>query len=214
MLQLFYEAPLVLGGAFLRQKQAGLRAVLHTIVRVANWLLRWPITGLNASVFVVALGLLGECRNCEITPIAHRFVFNDIYPVCGLLAPAGGFALWFARRNVHKGILLTDSGAFDGDLLVSAAGRCRHRGAFVDRIKLQRSAPYLLFASEPILVLWWIWNHVVAAGIMLLFVMAIGKLFKPSGQRLATLMRPASALGLSTIQGMIWKIVITLCGCC
>ena len=49
MMQLFYEAPLVLGAAFLRQKQIGLRAALHTIVRVANWLLRWPITGLNVT---------------------------------------------------------------------------------------------------------------------------------------------------------------------
>ncbi len=210
MLQLFYEAPLVLGAAFLRQKQAGLRAVLHSIVRGANWLLRWPITGLNASIFVVALGFLGIQKLRDITPIADRVAFNDLYLVCALLAALALTALWFARRNVHKGILLTDlalsTAIFSSVMLVVAVAA----GLVLEPGQLQKPTPYLLFASKPILVLWWIWNHVVAAGILLLTVMAVGKIFKPAGQRLATLMRPASALGLSTIQGMIWKIVITL----
>lgn len=213
LLQLFYEAPLVLGGAFLSKKQKGMRGLINWIIRSANWLLRWPITGLNTAVFFCAAGLLllQKMREiADVTPAAPYLGFNDIYAVIVLLAVLAAASLWFARRYVHRGILLTDialsTAITSAVLLVPAV-----IAAFVvDADLLQRPAPYLWFAAWPILSLWWVWNHLVAFGVILLVVMAAVKLVRPRGLPLKTLMRPASALGLSTIQGTIWKIFITI----
>ena len=214
MLQLFYEAPLILGAAFLSKRQTGMRGILNSVIRIANWLIRWPITGLNTAVFVCASGLLVVQKLREIaavTPkVAAYLAFSDIYTVCMLLVLLAAAALWFARRNVHRGILLTDlalSTAISSALLLILAV---FAGLFIDPAKMQGPAPYLWFAAWPILSLWWVWNHLVAAGVVLLLVMALAKAVSPRGLKLKTLMRPASALGLSTIQGTIWKIFITI----
>ncbi len=79
----------------------------------------------------------------------------------------------------------------------------------VEPSRLEGLANYLLYASVPILLFWLIWSHIVVAGVVLVTAVWIRHLWRPHA-RLGTPMRPAAALGLTMIQGVIWKIIIAL----
>jgi hypothetical protein len=211
MLQLFYEAPLVLGSAFLRRPQFGLRRLLCRLILFANWLLRWPITGLNTAVILGALALLALLKLREVAPQAALAQVHEVTSVsCALAALVAG-ALVLARRSRGYSILLTElavSAAIFGTLLVAALGAAV---AIMGWDALAGPAPILRLASIPIMALWWLWSHIVVAAIAILFAAALWGTLR--GRRRATagtLMRPAAALGLTTIQGMIFKVLIAI----
>nr|MCU0955274.1 hypothetical protein [Hyphomicrobium sp.] len=60
MLKLFYEAPQVLGDCFFDKTRNVFATIIENLVRLATWILRWPITGLNIVALLCALALLAR----------------------------------------------------------------------------------------------------------------------------------------------------------
>lgn len=210
MLQLFYEAPLVLSAAFMRREQAGLRRVIASIVRIANWLLRWPISGLNIAVFFAILGLAGmhflEARSAWLAQLA---VPDAIYIGLGLALTAM-LAIRLADRKDDKNILrseLAPSTAISALVLLAVLVAAYQTAG---PAALEGLSKYLLFAAVPLLLLWLVWSHLVVAGIIVLGLVALGWTFLPRSRRQGTPMQPAVALAVTMMQGVIWKIVIAL----
>lgn len=209
-LQVFYEAPLVLSAAFMRRRQQGLRRVIARLVRVANWLLRWPISGLNIAVFFAALGLAGIESLRERWPGTALLQLPDALYVGAMLATIAVVALRHTDRKDDKNILrseLAPSTAISAIILLVAlmiAFQALPAG------KLEGLATYLLLAAVPILLFWLVWSHLVVAGIVLIAIAALRYLVWPPARKLGTPMQPAAALGLTMMQGVIWKIVIAL----
>lgn len=209
-LQVFYEAPLVLSAAFMRRRQEGLRRVIARLVRFANWLLRWPISGLNIAVFFAALGLAGVESLRESWPGVALLQLPDAAFVAITLAIIAATALRHSDRQDDKNILrseLAPSTAISAIVLLSALGIAYQA---LPSGTLEGLATYLLLAAVPILLFWLVWSHLVVAGIVLIALAALRYLLWPPARRLGTPMQPAAALGLTMMQGVIWKIVIAL----
>ena len=51
LIELFLEAPFVLGRAFLGGNVGRFENMIRKLILASNWIMRWPIAGLNASIF-------------------------------------------------------------------------------------------------------------------------------------------------------------------
>lgn len=207
-LKLFYEAPQVLGEAMLAQCKSGAFGVLRFLILAANWILRWPITGLNVAAFMCAivLILLRQSRNIAFL---KDFEPNSAYPIAIILILLAIGAFFFARWRLNRDVALTDIGLstaiFSAVLLVAVAVSW----VFTLVDPKAGPAPYLLAAGNFIFFAWAVWSHLVVLAIVLLAILGIGRLFG-IGKGGVPLRRPAAALALNTLQGIIWKIAITL----
>ncbi|MGQ0673885.1 MAG: hypothetical protein ACT4N2_13555 [Hyphomicrobium sp.] len=212
MMQLFYEAPLVLGAALMRETQRGLGKLVNTLVVIANWLVRAPITGLNATIFVAALAMLLLQKLREALPTLVFPKSFDVYYIGAVLAITVLIATLSARRSrsANKPIILTDLAASMAGFGACLVGAYLLGMLIVGPSAMNDPAPYLRWASFPILALWWLWSHLVVAAIFLLLAMYVWRLVTPRSWRRANLVRLSAALGLTTIQGMIWKILIAV----
>lgn len=209
LLQVFYEAPLVLSAAFMRRRQTGLRRLLARLIRIANWLLRWPISGLNTSVFFAALALWAVEGLRERWPKSILFSQHDAYYVCAALLVIAAVAIRMTRRDDDKNILRSELAPSTATSAVVLMVALAIADQFAAPQHLTGLASYLLLASVPILLFWLLWSHVVVAGVVLVGAVWIRHIIAPDPWR-GTPMRPAAALGLTMIQGVIWKIIIAL----
>jgi hypothetical protein len=203
-LRLFFEAPSILAKGFLEQSTGLFHRTLSFFTIAATWLLRWPIAGMNVTAFICAgvVLLLNELKWFNHVPLAVSLMAT--------LAVLffGGIAL--ARARLHRDIWLTDVSlataivagiAFLAVILLNGVLPVR---------ELARPIDYLALSLPLILRIWVIWSVVIAIAIALLTLLYIkrGLGFRPAGAFPAA--RPSAALGLALLQGLIWKVAVTL----
>ena len=210
LLKLFYEAPQVLGDCFLEHSRSGFANAIAALVRIANWILRWPITGLNIVALVCALALLARQRLIDVGQLQPFLTVELPFALAGILAVLALLSLAFARWRVHRDIALSDIGMSTFVFsLVSIAAILAAKAYFLPEA-LANPAVYLMTAGVAIFSFWYIWNYGVLLAIVILAMLAAQQVvFRRSEDRIP-LARPAAAVGLSVIQGVIYKIVIAL----
>lgn len=210
MMKLFYEAPQVLGDGFIQRGHDYLQDVTGTLVKFANWLLRWPITGLSVAASACALVLLVRQRIIgigvsSITPFLMLDLPTTIAVILGLLSIAAvTFALW----RMHRDIALTDIGFSSAVFALVMMAVIAIAKVFVPADVLESPPVYLMFVGEAIFGTWMVWNCAIALGILLVAIMTVRRIF--SRRHPVIVARAAAAVGLCAIQGFIWKIVIVL----
>lgn len=210
MLQLFYESPLVLGHAFLPSGQKGGLRLLRALILAANWILRWPLTGINASMFVCAIVVLALHALHRFEVLSFLMPRDFAYPAMAMLALLTVGALAFGNWRLHRDIALADIGfstAVFSALLLTALV-LEQLWTSGDRAATQRSEAfeYLHLGGEIFIFTAFLWTHVVTLAIIVfLFLYAWRKITRSP----IPLMRPAVALGLTALQAVVWKIGIS-----
>ncbi len=210
MLKLFYEAPQVLGDCFLDQSRNGLANAIAALVRMANWILRWPITGLNTVALVGALVLLARQRFIELGQ-GQLFAPGDLAMMMAtvfFLLAIG--SLSFARWRVNRDIALADIGMSTMVFALLAAGVILVTEFLLAPDLLGNPAIYLMGAGVAIFAFWFLWNYAVFIAILLLVALGLQQAIGGARTVRVPMARPASAVGLSVVQGVIYKIVIAL----
>lgn len=210
MLKLFYEAPQVLGDCFLDKSRNAFANAIAGLMRLANWILRWPITGLNIVALVCAVALLARQRLIDVGEVRSFLTLELADVMVGLLALLAILSLLFARWRVHRDIALTDIGMSTMVFAVVSAAAILLIQHFIAPEVLANPAIYLMAAGVAIFAFWFIWNYAMLAAILILGALAIQQLFPGRNTTRVPLIRPAAAVSLSVAQGMIYKIVIAL----
>lgn len=210
MLKLFYEAPQVLGDCFLDKSRNGIANAIAFLVRMANWVLRWPITGLNTVALVCAFAILARQRLVDIGSVQPFLTVELPYVLTGLLATLAIGSVLFARWRVHRDIALTDIGMSTAACSVFMIVAILLARFLLPPESMANPAIYLMGAGTIIFGFWFIWNYAVFIAILLLIALGVTQLLLPKSEKFVPLARPASAIGLCIIQGVIWKILISL----
>lgn len=210
MLQLFYESPLVLGHAFLPAGQKGGLRLLRFLILAANWILRWPLTGINASLFVCALVVLAMHVLGRFEFLKAMMPVDFAYPAMLMLALLAIGALAFGNWRLHRDIALADIGFSTAvfSTLLFAALLIEQVWTSGGRPGTQRSEEYeyLYLAGEIFIFTAFLWTHVVTLAIVVFLALFAWRTVSRSS---IPLTRPAAALGLTALQAMVWKIVIS-----
>ncbi|MDX2307939.1 MAG: hypothetical protein NW216_06865 [Hyphomicrobium sp.] len=205
-LQLFYEAPQVLGECFFDWRKNGLSRMIGALLWLANVMLRWPITGLNTAAFVVAIALLLRQKAAGFTFLTP--VLNEHLPLllAGILVLLAGAAWRFSRSRVDRDIALADIGmstAIFAGLMAVAILVVRFAA---DPAMLDNPALYLMVAGRVILAAWIVWNYAVLFAIFLFLILMLHHAVMGGADRRLGIARAAAAIGLSLIQGVIYKV--------
>lgn len=210
MLKLFYEAPQVLGDCFFDKSKNGLVTAIAALVRLANWILRWPITGLNTVALVCAVALLARQKLIEIGQLKPFLTLDLADVMVGLLAALAIAALLFARWRVYRDIALTDIGMSTMVSSALSAAVILVTQHFLAPDVLANPAVYLMAAGVTIFSFWLIWNYAMLIAIMVLAALGLQQVLAGRNTTRVPFVRPAAAVALSVAQGIIYKIVIAL----
>lgn len=215
-LQLFYEAPQVLGDGFLDGTRNLIASAIDWLVGLANWILRWPITGLNTAALVCAIALLIRQplvdRGKQFAGPPFEFLLMIELPLvmAGLLGILAVCALAFARWRVHRDIALTDIGMSTMVFSTLMMAVILMAYYFVGPEALSNPAIYLMGAGITIFGFWYIWNYAVFLAILLMVPLIVQQVLPFKSIARVALARAAAAVGLSLTQGVIYKVVIAL----
>lgn len=210
MLKLFYEAPQVLGECFFDKTRNVFATVLWNLIRLANWILRWPITGLNIVALVCALTLLLRQRMLDTPDLQPLFIFSLPHVMMALLAGLAVLSLLFARWRVGRDIALTDIGMSTAMFAALSAMAIFITQQVMPDELLMNPAFYLKAAGVVIFGFWMIWNYAMLVAILSLAALAIQQWFEKENTERIPIIRPVAAVSLSVAQGVIYKIVIAL----
>ncbi len=210
MLKLFYEAPQVLGECFFDKTRNGFATVIENLVRGANWILRWPITGLNIVALVCAVVLLLRQKLLEMPDL--QLVMPVALPtvMIALLLLLAAVSLWFARWRVYRDIALTDIGMSTMMFSLLSAAAIFATQNLISADVLANPAVYLMAAGVTIFGFWLIWNYAIFLAILVLIALAIQQWIGGRSVTRIPVIRPAAAVSLSIAQGVIYKIAIAL----
>lgn len=203
VLKLFLEAPFVLGGAFLKGEQPNIYGLIAWLVSASNWIMRWPIAGLNTPVFLGAGALILQ-RALEIPESWLPLTVAGVL-VAIMLAGALGFRKW-----VHREVGLADvslaSFTFSFLLLILlAAARF-----FAPMSILESTQHYIAFGIHLLLLAWTVWTIAIVLAAVLVCLAAVYQAV--SGIRTPPLARPAAAISLNLLLGMVWKLILPVLG--
>lgn len=228
MLMLFFEAPVVL----VESMQKGNRSIVHRLVRrllrIATWLMRWPIAGLTIALFYsgfvfIALRLLG---------VPQSFTSANVENILAVSLPflvAGGVAV--AWKNVHKNIGLTDlslSTAISGTAFLAFV---LLRPMVIDNpwltgLDLVQGTPwlkdlltpsgvtmspltYFLYIFPALGIAWAAWWASVLLAIALLMLLEIWRAIWPWRRPVRRrLVRAWAAVGIVIAQEIVWRLII------
>ncbi len=210
MLNLFYEAPQVLGECFFDKTRNVFAGVIANLTRIANWILRWPITGLNIVALVCALALLLRQKMLETPDLQPLFLFELPHVMIALLLLLGVSALVFARWRVYRDIALTDIGMSTMMFAVLSAAAIFTALNVLPEDALTNPAVYLMAAGLIIFGFWAVWNYAMLFAILALGALAIQQWLERDRTERIPIIRPAAAVSLSVAQGVIYKIAIAL----
>lgn len=210
LLNLFYEAPQVLGECFFDKTRNVFATLTAHLIRLANWILRWPITGLNIVALVCAVALLLHQKMVETPDLHPLFLFELQHVMIALLLALALAALLFARWRVTRDIALTDIGMSTMMFAAFSAGAILTASHVVPGDALSNPAVYLMAAGLVIFGFWAIWNYAMLFAILSLGAIAIQQWWERDRTERISIIRPAAAVGLSVAQGVIYKIVIAL----
>lgn len=227
MVQLFLEAPFFLGRAFLGEDTKLFDRIVRALVLSSNWIMRWPLAGINAAVFPA----------CFVAMILHQFKAFELLPIAVTvtLVAIGGLGLWATLTLQHRRPGVADIGlaAFVASVVLAIAVVAGW--ILVAPETMQDPTTYISIAIRLILLFWFLWGvfniaailTVVAVGIKRVLWRTAGKLAAVTkrGPGLATgdgqsygrngplpLARPGAAIGLGVTIGVIWKLVLAVLG--
>lgn len=210
MLKLFYEAPQVLSECFFDKTRNVFATVIGSLIRLANWILRWPITGLNIVALVCALALLLRQRMLDTPDLQPLFLFGLPQVMTALLAGLAVLSLLFARWRVYRDIALTDIGMSTAMFSALSAAAILVTQQSMPPEVLANPAIYLMAAGVVIFGFWLIWNYAMLIAILSLGALAVQQWFEKDKTERVPIIRPVAAVSLSVAQGVIYKIVIAL----
>jgi hypothetical protein len=203
VVQLFLEAPFVLGGAFLRGYEHGIYWLIARLVRASNWIMRWPIAGLNVPIYLTA-GIAILMREFLSDPKWLPYIVAG-----GLLFTMLGGALAF-RAFVHRKVGLADvalaSCVFSLPLLMAVGAAAW----LTDPATLQQPQPYIAIGIHLLLLVWTVWSIIIVAAAVLTCVAALYQAV--SRLRSPPLARASAAISLNLLLGMIWKLILPVIG--
>lgn len=200
--QLFLEAPFVLGGAFLKGYDSGVYGLIAWLVRTSNWIMRWPIAGLNVPIFLTA----------GIAILMREFLADSWLPyiVAGSLVFTMLGGAWAFRTFVHRKVGLADvalaSCVFSFPLLIGVAAAVGFAGAET----VQTPQPYIAIGIHLLLAAWTVWSITIVAAAVLTCLAAIYQTI--SRRRSPPLARASAAISLNLMLGMIWKLILPVIG--
>lgn len=210
MLKLFYEAPQVLGECFFDKTRNVFATVIENLVRLATWILRWPITGLNIVALLCALALLARQKMLDTPDIKPLFLFELPTVMMGLLVVLAVLSLLFARWRVYRDIALTDIGMSTMMFSALSAVAIFIAQQTLPADVLANPAIYLMAGGVVIFGSWLIWNYAILFAILSLAALAIQQGLERDRTERIPVIRPAAAVSLSVSQGVVYKIVIAL----
>lgn len=200
--QLFLEAPFVLGGAFLKGYEGGIYGLIAWLVRTSNWIMRWPIAGLNVPIFLTA----------GIAILMREFLSDDWLPyiVAGSLVFTMLGGAWAFRTFVHRKVGLADvalaSCVFSLPLLMAVAAAVGLAGSET----VHSPQPYIAIGIHLLLLAWTVWSITIVAAAVLTCLAAIYQM--TSRRRSPPLARASAAISLNLMLGMIWKLILPVIG--
>lgn len=229
LLQLFFEAPLVLSQSLLARPLGPLHWMMHVLTLFAAWLIRWPIAGINMAVFTTCLVLVvTEPLRAPLPPTLEPFLVSGILLVLAVL----GF--WFASWRWRHDIVLTEISIATSicsiiltllilaQVYVPVMAKTSSFAAAIMHLSIEYMpalsgdtsiASLLVQVSKVIFLLWLGWTAVVVAACAVLFLMMLVRLpqrLSTGARRSPAVTRSAAAIGLVIAQGLIWKIVVSL----
>ena len=210
VLQLFLESPYILGRAFLKGADRGLIGIISWMIMAANWIMRWPISGLHVAVFSTAAFAIPFV-------IARDFLNVDTSGMLGTIVAGGLVATsliyyFVFLRNVHKKIGLADlalAGVLASIGLLICLGLAQligPPGATQSEIK------YLLFATLLIAVAWIAWTVVINLAALLITLIGVKRFLLKAPRGSTPLARPAASASLNILLGIVWKFILTILG--
>ena len=212
LIELFLEAPFVLGRAFLGGNVGRFENMIRKLILASNWIMRWPIAGLNASIFSA----------CFAAMVLRQFDRLDLLPlvvIAALLAVAA-IGLLSSSQLRHRRPGLADIGLAS---LVSALGLAVVVAVAwaLGHAEAMRSPPtYLAISIRLILFFWFLWTALNVTAVILLTLVGAKRWLqrKPKedtgtlSSRSVPLSRPAAAVGLGVMIGIVWKLVLSVLG--
>ena len=222
MIELFLEAPFVLGRAFVGDSEGLLDKVIAKLILAANWLMRWPLAGLNAAIFAC----------CFTAVVLSQFGRLDLLPIgviatLLLVANAGRKAM-LAWRHEKPG--LSDLGLTTMVCSVALAAIvalwCLVSGEWLSFEPQATAVSCLNISVRIILGFWFFWSTLNVAGVIIVSLVAAGRYLVWLYQRLfdqakapdswktkiQPLARPGAAIGVGVLIGIIWKLVLSALG--
>lgn len=207
ILKLFFEAPHIIASGLLDECRTGIHAALRYLVYIAIWLLRWPITGMQLSVFGAAsvylmLSPYGQSSGIE-TPLLVMASLA-MTAMAGLL-----FAWWRARYDT--GLTSVGLATAIASTLSIAAIACVVYAApslLSDPTDARRIEAYLSVAGFLLLVVWGVWNVAIALANILIGAVGLWRYLRPPTAPVVPLRKSTSAAALAIGQGIIWKVVV------
>lgn len=216
LIELFLEAPFVLGRAFLSGSLGPFENLIRKLILLANWLIRWPIAGLNAAIFSA----------CFAAMVLQQFERFDLLPevVIGTLLVVAFAGLWGSLELHHKRPGIADIGL--ATFVCGIGLACLVGGAWMMFGGDAMSDPsgYLNVSIRLILLCWFLWTLLNVTAVIIVTLLGIGRAFggavarKPDGstfsefKRIVPLARSSAAIGLGILIGIIWKLVLSVLG--
>ncbi len=210
LIQLFLESPFILGQAMLMEVGGGALGLARRLIYFANWIMRWLIAGLNVAIFVPALLAILYFQIAKIWPFDAPGWLAGFIAVVLLLVAVGGYSMF--GRLVHRKVGLADlalAGSFSSlamlFLVIVAA-------VSADPDALGRPDNYLLIGVALLLAAWFLWSLITVIAVIVLSLLTLLRVLLPFVRWRQPLARPAAALSLSLLLGIIWKFVLALLG--
>ena len=195
--ELILESPFVLGRSLLSDSARGIHRVIRMLTATANWLMRWPIAGLNVAVFLTALVAVIVKEQDQMQWLPH-FVAGSLAVIT-----IGGYVLF--HNWLHKRPGLADLALSAAISAIFLAGLLALL-AYGDPAPLPITADYYLVRGVVLLYLvWTLWS--VAIDLALLCVTLVGakRLFFARRPIAPPLARPAAAIALNLVLAMLLK---------
>ena len=211
ILELGLEAPFYLARALLEDSRKNVHFVIRTLVLSANWLMRWPIAGLNVAILLTALVAIGLSA---LPAIFDRQVPEQALPMVLVitLVSIGASGVMLCRKWLHDRPGLAD-------LALSASASSMLLIAFLVRTfvvtegQLPTSADYYLVRSIEILLLaWTMWTVPTLLAIVLVGLVGAKRLVLRRSASAPPLVRPAAAIALNLLLAIFLKFVFASLG--
>ena len=222
MIELFLEAPYVLGRAFLGSGGGVLEKFIRKLVLAANWVMRWPIAGLNAAIFAA----------CFAAIVLSQFDRLDMLPaaVTGTLLGVALIGRKAALVWRHDKPGLSDLGlaAFMFALMLAAwvAASCIVTGEYVAAPAKDAVVTYLNISVRVLLGFWFLWSALNVVAVVVVSLVAVARYLWWLPKRIVDkaraadwwrsniqpLARPAAAIGSGVLMGIVWKLVLAALG--
>ncbi len=204
LVQLFLESPYVLGRAFLDGSDKGIHKLISWLILASNWIMRWPLAGLNVAVFFTAFVAMA------LQQLGRMDLLFETTAASLAVVATGGFLTF--RKWQHRKVGLSDLALASSGSAVSLMAVLGLGASVAQPSDLASPEHYLIISMWFILAVWAIWTGLIIAAVLLVILVGVKRLVIRAGPENPPLVRPAAAISLSLLLGMIWKLVLSVLG--